>query len=97
MLPLDATGHNVLLSVSDSIAAGKPLVTPRQRGLDRMADENAPITFFDDTPADLHAQVEGLLRDEATTREISARAITYAKEHLDMYSIIERILREQLP
>jgi glycosyltransferase involved in cell wall biosynthesis len=97
VLPLDATGHNVLLSVSDSIAAGKPLVTPRQRGLDRMADENAPITFFDDTPADLHAQVEGLLRDEATTREISARAITYAKEHLDMYSIIERILREQLP
>jgi glycosyltransferase involved in cell wall biosynthesis len=96
VLPLDATGHNVLLSVSDSIAAGKPLVTPHQRGLARMEEEKAPITFFDDTPADLAAQVNGLLREETITREISTRAVTYAKEHLDMYAIVERILREQL-
>jgi hypothetical protein len=88
---------NAFLSVNDTIATGRALVTPRHVGLDRLERDGLPAVFYDHTrPADLAAHVTDLLRREERQQAIEARSIAFAKEKLDFYRILETILAEQV-
>jgi hypothetical protein len=88
--------ENVFMSVVDTVAAGKALVTPHHPGIARLADERLPVTFYDSTPEDLFRQVSALLGDEPRRRDIEACSIIFAKEKLDIYRILGTILEEQV-
>ena len=95
VLPIAPASANVLLSVVDALASGKALVTPRRDGLARLEREGAPIVFYDGA-ADLSATVGDLLRDAARLDDLGARTLAFAQAHMDIYGILETILREQV-
>jgi hypothetical protein len=105
VLPMHRPGTNVLLSVVDSLAAGKLLVTARLPGLARIEREGAPIAFYD-VPEDpqlqaanrprLSATLARVLGDDDLGRAMGARAIAFAKERLDIYVILRTILRDEV-
>jgi hypothetical protein len=107
-LPLLPGRHNVLLSVIDALASGKPVVTSMRSGFERLAREPAPILFHDRSwPAriatrfglgtlgslTLAAAIRLALADETA---IGERALTFAREQLDIYRILSTIVDEQV-
>jgi hypothetical protein len=109
VLPGDVRVDNVFLSVLDALASGKPLITSRHLGIARLERAAAPIVFYEGatvgfwrwrrptTPSpDLAAKVDATLRDEGKLRDLGDRALAFAREHLDIYRVLETILREQV-
>jgi len=89
--------NNVFLSVVDTVASGKALVTPRHVGLARLEQEGLPAVFYDNTsPDDLFAQVDDVIARAGRLEDIAARSIAFAKEQLDIYRVLGRILEEQV-
>ena len=112
VLPMLPHRDNVLLSVVDAFASGTPLITSTGPGFRMLAREQAPIIFYDDlwplrfAPSSapgraaaslaLAVRIRSLLGDEPGRRAMSARAIEFARNRLDIYGILETILEEQL-
>jgi hypothetical protein len=88
--------NNVFLSVLDTIATGKPLVTPPHPGLARLERDDLPAVFYDATRSDLSCKLTDLLDREERRANIEALSITFAKERLDIYGMIATIVQEQL-
>lgn len=88
--------ENVLLSVIDTVASGKALVTPHHPGIARLRHDGLPGLFYDTTPADLFRQVSALVGDEIRLRDIEDRSIALAKGKLDIYRVLGSILEEQI-
>jgi len=94
-----ASSHvkNVFMSVVDTVATGRALVTSRHIGLARLERDNVPAVFYDATCADLFRQVHTLVRREpGRLKDIEARSIAFAKEKLDIYQVLWTILEEQI-
>ena len=97
VVPLAPQVRNVFLSVMDTVAAGKALVTPRHAGLARLERDGLPAVFYDHTnPTDLFVRVDELFHKEGRLQDIEARSIAFAKEKLDIYRILWTILEEQI-
>ena len=94
--PDDRHENNVFLSLVDAVASGKPLITGRRAGLARLERDGVPAVFYDKSAADLFRQVDDILQREPRRKEIATRSIAFAKEKLDVYHILERILEEQI-
>jgi hypothetical protein len=95
VLPLRTRCENVLLSVVDAFAAGIPVVASRRDGFARLDAAGAPIALANGG-SELVERTRALLDDEPTRLALGARAATFAREHLDIYVILERIVREQM-
>jgi glycosyltransferase involved in cell wall biosynthesis len=95
VMPLRTKTNNVLLSAVDALVAGKPILASNHEGFDRLKAEGAPMVFFDTTD-ELTARLRELLAPEGGLAELSAKAVTFARERLDMYVWLEAITREQL-
>jgi hypothetical protein len=102
-------GTNVFLSVVDALASGTPLVTTPHEGLARLERSRAPLVVIEPggprsvllarllrAPSALSAGVDALLRDDARRRDLAARSVAFAREHLDIYAVLARILFEQV-
>lgn len=97
---------NVLLSVIDALASGIPLVTNRRGGILRLLDDKAPIHLYAETPiwrnwwrkppAALAAQINSLPTTQFKRQEMANQSIAFTKQYLDIYTILERIWREQV-
>lgn len=94
-LPMGFRSENVLLSLTDSLAAGKALFSTRHAGAARLEAEGAPIAFFANG-GELSHGLAAATRDTTRLRDLGERSIEFAKTHLDIYRILERITREQL-
>jgi glycosyltransferase involved in cell wall biosynthesis len=95
LLPLTDPGDNVQLSVVDALASGVPLVVGQKPGLERLAQEQAPVVLCRDSRA-LNSSLTSLLSDEPARRKLGQDAISFAKERMDIYGILETILRQQV-
>ncbi|HEV8244421.1 MAG TPA: glycosyltransferase, partial [Polyangiaceae bacterium] len=95
LLPLFSHTENVLLSVVDSLASGLPLIATRQAGFARLERENAPIALCEG-PRQLSARTRELLEHEDHRRAIGRRAVACATKKMDIYNILETIVREQV-
>jgi len=96
VLPVFPDMKNVFLSVTDSLAAGKALVTSHYEGLARLERDHMPAVFYDNGAADLFRQVDDLLRDAGRLQDLEARGIAFAKDQLDIYHILTTMLEEQI-
>jgi hypothetical protein len=96
VLPFSLDSANIFLSVADTIASGKALVTTRHTGIARLASVDCPLVFYDTSGGDLFRRVDDLRRADARLKAIEARSVALAKEELDIYRILEVILREQV-
>lgn len=97
LIPLMPDVTNVLMSVLDTLASGKGLVTPWHAGLSRLTRNALPALLYQPaTPDDLARQVNGFVRDTARQQEIEAQSLTFAREQLDIYKILGVILDEQI-
>jgi glycosyltransferase involved in cell wall biosynthesis len=94
VLPLEQRSDNVLLSVNDALAAGRPLVATRQGGLARLEALGAPIVICRE-PGELYPAVRALLDDLPRRHELARQSVAFAREHLDMHRILERVMLEQ--
>lgn len=88
--------YNVFMSVIDTVASGKPLVTTRHAGLERLERAGLPALFYDTTPGDLFQKVDALLALPERLQDIGARSIAFAQEQLDIYGALKIILEEQI-
>ncbi len=88
--------NNVFMSVIDTVASGKALVTRRHVGIGRLERDGLPAVFYDRSSTDLFRQVDDLFRHDGRLDDIEARSIAFAKEKLDIYRILWRILEEQV-
>lgn len=95
MLPIALDRHNVLLSTVDAFAAGVPIVATPAPGFARLAARGAPIDFAE-TGAALVQRARALSGDEPLRRAQADRVLAFAREHLDIYVILETIVREQM-
>jgi hypothetical protein len=95
-MPASVHVKSVLLSVTDTVATGRPLVTSRHVGLARLERDHVPAVFYDAGPFDLFHQVDELLRDDDRRQDIEDRSIAFAKEKLDIYFALQMILEEQI-
>ena len=108
-LPPSAAGANVFLSVVDALASGTPIVTFLHAGIERLVQSKAPLVVVDrprtltaiftrlrDKSSGLSTTVRALLDDETRRRDLSERAIAFARSHMDIYAVLERILVEQV-
>jgi hypothetical protein len=104
VLPLRRV-DNVFLSVVDALASGKALVIPRHEGMARLEREDVPVVFCEGAPPfwrrgpkspsdDVSSKVTELLREDDRLRDVGARALHFARERMDIYVILERVLRE---
>jgi hypothetical protein len=97
VLPLGAMKDNVLLSVIDSLAAGKTVITTRRPGVARLEAEGAPIVLYDH-----ESELPPLVRTWCDTLATAAagnfedRVLEFARARLDIYVILERLLAEQV-
>ena len=110
VLPLRRTGKedvvdNVFLSVVDALASGRVLVIPRHDGIARLEREGVPVVFCKGASSfwkagpksqshDLSSTVAELLQEDDRLRDLGRRALLFARERMDIYVILERILRE---
>jgi hypothetical protein len=108
VLPLRRTGKvvdNVFLSVVDVLASGRVLVIPTHEGIARLEREDVPVVFCRGASSfwkirpksqshDLSSTVAALLHEDDRLRDLGRRALLFARERLDIYVILERILRE---
>jgi glycosyltransferase involved in cell wall biosynthesis len=96
LFPFRSHVRNDLLSVVDALASGTPQLTARHAGLARLEKDQIPAVFFDPQAGDLSQRLRELVADEALRKALSARSIAFTREKLDIYGILERIVREQL-
>jgi glycosyltransferase involved in cell wall biosynthesis len=88
---------NVFMSVLDTIATGKALVTSPHPGLARLERDELPAgVFYDATPDDLARKVSDLLARQERREAIETRSIAFAKERLDIYRVLSTIFEEQV-
>lgn len=88
---------NVLVSLVDSLAMGKALVTARHEGLNRLERDGLPAVFYDSArPEELFRQVDALLHEEGRLTRLSALSMAFAQKQLDIYCILGTILREHI-
>lgn len=93
LIPLGPKQEIVMLSALDALASGVPLVVNRRPGFARLEALGAPILFFD-TKEQLTAIVRALLADSARQAELFEQSVEFTRRHLDIYVILERLLRE---
>jgi hypothetical protein len=96
VLPFSLDSANVFLSVADTIASGKALVTTRHMGIARLGSADLPMVFYDTSASDLFRGVDDLLQHNERLEDIHERSVAFAKEKLDIYRILEVILDEQV-
>ncbi len=104
LLPVIVPAHerapgvaNVLMSVVDTLASGKPLVTSPHDGLRRLAAEGVPAVFYDPAdPADLARQLRRTLEAPGLADDLGGRALAFARDRMDIYRILETIVTEQI-
>jgi hypothetical protein len=96
VLPLQGHTKNVLLSVVDAVAAGKPLITPRHEGLARLERDGLPALFYDGTPRDLARRLEDIVQSPERQRETESSSIAFAKESMDIYRLLWLLFEEQI-
>jgi hypothetical protein len=100
-------GLNVVLSVLDALASGTPLVTNWHRGIARLlqsatpivATRRPPLPLFPslwNIPGRLSSAIDGLLGDEHERRNVGGRSIDFARARLDIYTLLELVLAEQV-
>jgi len=94
VIPL-ADRDNVLLSVVDSLAAGKALLASRRPGFARLEAEGAPITFFS-TSSELSSALRDFSADDALLDRTRDVAIAFTRTHLDIYRVLEAIVKAEL-
>ena len=87
---------NVFMSVVDTLASGRALVTSRHQGLARLERAGVPAAFAERNPSSLYRAVDSTLSDEARLAEIQERSLAFAAEHLDIYRMLWTILEEQV-
>jgi hypothetical protein len=95
LMPFVPEADNSLLSLVDTIAAGRPLITSRHPGIERLEAERLPALYFDG-PEHLGRVVRQLLDDTDRQADIERRAIEFAREKMDIYRVLERIVVEQM-
>ena len=101
VLPIGEKKDNVLLSLVDSLASGKTVFTTRQLGVARLEAEGAPLVVCD-SPGELPGLARAWCdrrdrRDPHTsTHDFESRVLDFARSHLDIYGILERVLVEQI-
>ncbi len=86
---------NVLMSVVDTLATGRVLVTSRHQGIARLERDGLPAAFAEPHPTDLFRTVDGVLSDAARLADLQARSLAFAVERLDIYRMLWTILEEQ--
>jgi hypothetical protein len=96
VLPLQGHTKNVLLSVVDAVAAGKPLITPRHEGLARLERDGLPALFSDGTPRGLARRLEDIVQSPERQRETETSSIAFAKESMDIYRLLWLLFEEQI-
>ncbi len=104
LLPVIVPAHerapgvaNVLMSVVDTLASGKPLVTSPHDGLRRLMAEGVPAVFYDHAdPADLARQLRHTLETPGLADDLGGRALAFARDRMDIYRILETIVTEQI-
>jgi hypothetical protein len=96
---------NHFLSLVDCVASGKPVVTRRHEGLDRLVEDGLPVRFYEassdrdgraQTTRSLHAAVTSLLADDGDRQQMEASLIAFAREKMDVYRVLETILRDAI-
>lgn len=95
VLPIGAQKDNVLLSVVDSFASGKTVLTTRQLGVARLEAEGAPMVVCDRVD-ELPALARTWCDTQGAAAELESRVVEFARARLDIYAILERILSEQI-
>ncbi|MFN8643467.1 MAG: hypothetical protein U0802_18060 [Candidatus Binatia bacterium] len=88
--------RNVFMSVVDTLATGRLLVTSPHEGLARLQRAQVPAVFAERTPAALHRAIDGALSDPARLADLQERALAFAAEHLDIYRLLWTVLDEQV-
>jgi hypothetical protein len=87
------------------VASGKPVVTRRHEGLDRLVEDGLPVRFYEassdrdgraQTTRSLHAAVTSLLADDGDRQQMEASLIAFAREKMDVYRVLETILRDAI-
>jgi hypothetical protein len=94
LIPFEYARANCFLSVADSLAAGTPLLLTRHIGSERLESLGAPISFVD--RGSLGAALAEVLSDTFDREAHRARSRAFSEAHLDIGSILFRILQEQL-
>lgn len=87
---------NVFMSVVDTLATGRVLVTSRHQGLARLERDQVPATFAERNPSDLFRAVDQVLSDPARLVDLQERSLAFATERLDIYRMLWTILEEQV-
>ena len=101
---------NSFLSLVDGVASGKPVITCRHHGLDRVVADGLPVRFYevasdgddgaragrDRTSPSVHAVVASMLEDDAGRRRLEAQSIAFAREKLDVHRVLWTILRDEI-
>jgi hypothetical protein len=87
----------------DALASGKALVIPRHGGVARLERQDVPVVFYEGASRlwtrrcpDLSSKVMALLTDDGRRRELGRRALLFARERMDIYLILERLLGEAM-
>ena len=80
----------------DTLASGVPLVTSRNPALERLEREQVPVVLFDESADGLARSVHAVLDQPDRHAELERRSIEFAREKMDIYRVLERILCEQV-
>jgi glycosyltransferase involved in cell wall biosynthesis len=94
VIPLCRASMNALMSVVDVLASGVPLVATASVGFEALIRTGAPVVFHGAASEAMTTELLDLLADEPRRRTLSARSIAFARQHLDIYRMLDQILQE---
>jgi glycosyltransferase involved in cell wall biosynthesis len=84
------SGSGVRVKLLEAFASGIPVVSTRM-GAEGLAQQDGEICALADDPAEFADKVASLLSDQASARELAARARQSVVEHRDMRRMTGRL------